>query len=56
MRLSKETTCIFTKRGVSYFSRRVPTDLRNHCNRDRIVISLKMTSRIPPKNGQNPSP
>lgn len=46
MRLTKETTYLFTKRGVYYFSRRVPADLRTHYNRDRIVISLTTKSRL----------
>ena len=46
MRLTKETTHIFAKRGVYYFSRRVPGDLRTHYNRDRIVISLRTKSRL----------
>ena len=46
MRLTKETTYIFIKRGVYYFSRRVPADLRIHYNRDRIVISLKTKSLL----------
>ena len=46
MRLTKETTYIFTKRGVYYFSRRVPADLRTHYNRGRIVISLRTKSRL----------
>jgi Domain of unknown function (DUF6538) len=34
----------FTKRRIYYFTRRVPLDLRNHYNKDRIVISLRTKS------------
>ena len=34
----------YQKRGVFYFSRRVPADLQRHYQRDRIVVSLKTSS------------
>ena len=44
MRYTKESHHTYTKRGVFYFSRRVPSDLQRHYKRDRIVISLKTKS------------
>lgn len=44
MRLTNQSKFMFQKRGVFYFSRRVPTDLRSHYNRSRIVISLRTKS------------
>lgn len=44
MRLTNQSHFMFQKRGVFYFSRRVPTDLRSHYNRSRIVISLRTKS------------
>ena len=34
----------FTKRGVYYFSRRIPKDLLGHYNTNRLVFSLKTKS------------
>ena len=44
MRLTNQSKFMFQKRGVFYFSRRVPADLRSHYNRSRIVISLRTKS------------
>ena len=35
---------IYQKRGVYYFSKQVPCDVRQHYKRDRIVICLKTKS------------
>ncbi len=34
----------FTKRGVYYFSRRIPKDLLGHYDTNRLVFSLKTKS------------
>lgn len=44
MRLTKEAPFLYTKRGIYYFSRRVPSDLKPHYRRSRIVMSLKTKS------------
>jgi hypothetical protein len=36
----------YTKRGVFYFSKSVPTDLRHHYLKPRIVQSLKTKSQV----------
>ncbi|WP_411576881.1 DUF6538 domain-containing protein [Terasakiella sp. A23] len=36
---------IFKKRNVFYFTRRIPKDVRDHYNRDRIVLSLRTCSK-----------
>ena len=35
---------LYQKRGVYYFSKQVPSDVRQHYKRDRIVICLKTKS------------
>ena len=37
---------LYKKRGVYYFSKRVPCDVRSYYNRDRIVICLKTKSSV----------
>ena len=37
---------LYKKRGVFYFSKRVPCDVRSYYNRDRIVICLKTKSSV----------
>ncbi|MBO6816497.1 MAG: tyrosine-type recombinase/integrase [Rhizobiaceae bacterium] len=44
MRYTKSASYIFTKRGIYYFSRRIPEDLKSHYNLTRIVISLRTRS------------
>lgn len=44
MGLTNTAPFTFTKRGVFYFSRRVPSDLQGHYRRDRITLSLKTKS------------
>jgi integrase len=44
MGLTKSIPYAFQKRGVFYFSRRVPSDLQRHYQKDRIVISLRTGS------------
>ncbi len=41
MRVTNLSKYLATKRGIYYFTRRVPEDLRRHYKRDRIVISLR---------------
>ena len=38
------TSYLYQKRGVYYFSKQVPSDVRQHYKRDRIVICLKTKS------------
>jgi len=38
------TSYLYQKRGVYYFSKQVPFDVRQHYKRDRIVICLKTKS------------
>lgn len=45
MRVTNDSEFLFQKRGIFYFSRRVPTDIQDHYNRPRIVISLRTRSR-----------
>ena len=45
MGLTKAARYLFQKRGVWYFSRRVPSDLERHYKRSRIVLSLRTKSR-----------
>ena len=40
------TSYLYQKRGVYYFSKQVPSDVRQHYKRDRIVICLKTKSAI----------
>jgi len=42
---TKEARYIYQKRGVWYFSRRVPSDLQRHYKRSRIAFSLHTKSR-----------
>ena len=42
---TKEARYIYQKRGVWYFSRRVPSDLQRHYKRSRIVFSLHTKSQ-----------
>jgi len=44
MRLTKEAPFLYQKRGIYYFSRRVPSDLQSHYRCPRIVMSLKTKS------------
>ena len=44
MWLTNEAPYIFNKRGVYYFSRRVPVDLKCHYTLPRIVFSLRTKS------------
>lgn len=44
MRQSKAAPFTYTKRGVYYFSRRIPSDLQSHYKNVRIVLSLKTKS------------
>lgn len=41
----QNTPHIYTKRGIYYFSRRVPEDLKVHYKRDRISLSLRTRSQ-----------
>jgi len=41
---TKQSSYLFKKRGVFYFSRRVPADLTRHYSTNRISISLKTKS------------
>ena len=43
--MTKEACFIYQKRGVWYFSRRVPGDLQKHYKRCRIAFSLSTKSR-----------
>ena len=43
--MTKEARFIYQKRGVWYFSRRVPSDLQRHYKRSRIAFSLRTKSR-----------
>lgn len=45
MRLTNHAPYLFQKRGIYYFSRRVPEDLKAHYKRSRIVVSLRTKSR-----------
>ena len=45
MRLTIGSHYLFTKRDVSYFSRRILDDLRGHYTTDRAMLSLKTKSR-----------
>ena len=38
------TSYLYQKRGVYYFSKQIPSDVRQHYKRDRIVICLKTKS------------
>ena len=38
------TSYLYQKRGVYYFSKQVPCDIRQHYSRDRIVICLRTKS------------
>ena len=38
------TSYLYQKRGVYYFSKQVPCDVRQHYSRDRIVICLRTKS------------
>ena len=42
--MTKEARYIYQKRGVWYFSRRVPSDLQRHYKRSRIAFSLRTKS------------
>ena len=42
--MTKEARYIYQKRGVWYFSRRVPSDLQRHYKRPRIAFSLRTKS------------
>ena len=42
--MTKEARFIYQKRGVWYFSRRVPSDLQRHYKRSRIAFSLRTQS------------
>jgi len=42
---TKEARYIYQKRGVWYFSRRVPSELQRHYKRSRIAFSLRTRSR-----------
>lgn len=44
MRKTRHAPFIFAKRGVFYFSRRIPKDLRSHYRHDRIVLCLHTRS------------
>ena len=39
-----KTSYLYKKRSVYYFSKQVPSDVRQHYKRDRIVICLKTKS------------
>ena len=41
--VDQHTSYIFLKRGVYYYSRRIPSDLRSHYKTERIVFSLRTT-------------
>jgi len=43
--MTKEARFIYKKRGVWYFSRRVPSDLQRHYKRSRIAFSLRTKSQ-----------
>ncbi|MBN7757348.1 tyrosine-type recombinase/integrase [Nitratireductor aquimarinus] len=45
MWVTKDAPFLYTKRGVYYFSRRVPEDLKDHYKSPRIAISLRTKSR-----------
>jgi hypothetical protein len=38
------TSYLYRKRGVYYFSKQVPCDVRQHYKRDRVVLCLKTKS------------
>jgi len=44
MRLTKEAPFLYRKRGIYYFSRRIPADLRGHYRASRVVMSLRTRS------------
>ena len=41
--VDQHASYIFLKRGVYYYSRRIPSDLRSHYKTERIVFSLRTT-------------
>ena len=45
MWVTKDAPFLYTKRGVYYFSRRVPGDLKGHYKSPRIAISLRTKSK-----------
>ena len=45
MWVTKDAPFLYTKRGVYYFSRRIPEDLRGHYKSPRIAISLLTKSK-----------
>jgi len=45
MWVTKDAPFLYTKRGVYYFSRRVPGDLKCHYKGPRIAISLRTKSK-----------
>ena len=45
MRKTNDNDDLFQKRGVFYFTRRVPSDIQAHYGRPRIVLSLRTKSR-----------
>lgn len=45
MWVTKDAPFLYTKRGVYYFSRRVPEDLKGHYKSPRIAISLRTKSK-----------
>ena len=42
--VGQSTRYLYQKRGVYYFSRRVPEDLLNHYRRSKIALSLRTKS------------
>jgi hypothetical protein len=45
MWMTKDAPFLYTKRGVYYFSRRVPEDLRGHYKSHRVAFSLRTKSQ-----------
>lgn len=45
MWVTKDAPFLYTKRGVYYFSRRIPEDLKGHYKSPRIAISLRTKSK-----------
>ena len=41
--VDQHASYIFLKRGIYYYSRRIPSDLRSHYKTERIVFSLRTT-------------
>ena len=41
--VDQHVSFVFLKRGVYYYSRRIPSDLRSHYKTERIVFSLRTT-------------